>query len=512
MRIYIILFCLFLLSATVTAQEHTAADSTYFYEQASQNLKSLKWGIAQLVDSKIEKISTIGLDYNYQKGSFRRAQQALRTNYFGFDADGISVLDRFKLYGYFSFNRTWLDSLAFSQKGIEDQYQPYYYYAGKPSVFERQTYLGGGIISYNIIKDKLYIGTGVDYLYNSSAGSVDPRSLTTTFNLKFSPQLSYKMGKSTFGFGVEIGYGDETIDIAYKNKDLDGSLTYPDRTSYLNYGYGHSRPSQSSFIRENSQTAVQMSYGIRFKNWDLQSRLAYSISKEDNQYPKDNSITNETFGIYQLETYKVNLLLNRKTDLATQQLEITFNIENGDDQFIELASRNFTYNSTNASLTYNHHYISSKNKPSLAWFTMLGYKQVYVRDAAVDHTIDYTYTYPRLGSTLYFNNPKGNLFSAQLAIGARLPIKNEISVPVTQEKYFTQGVVYHDHLYWASKVGEVQAQFDYITNKLIKNFKTGFALQSTYYRNLYTPSTTFNTRSVPGNSYIDLNLKINLYF
>lgn len=501
-----------MLSAIASAQETSVADSIYFYHQAKENIETVKWGIAQLVDYKLHKISSIELDYNYQKGDFRRAQQALKTSNLSFRADGISTINRFNLYGYFSFNRTWQDSLAFSQKGIEDTYQPYYYVAGKASVFERQLYLGGGLISYNILKDRLYIGTAVDYLYNTAAGSIDPRSSTTTFNLKFSPQISYKRAKSTYGLGVGIGYGDEATDISYKNSSLYGSTTQPDRISYINYGYGVLWPSQTNFIRRNSQTSVQANYITHLNKWSLSTRLLYAVEKQDNQYPKTSSLKNETFGIYQLESYQFNLQLNKKSDFTNQQFTLLAKRQNGDDEFVQQAARVYTFKATTLDMAYRRQTFGSTKRTSVEWLTALGYKDVYVRDAAADHTVSYTYLNPKLGGILYFDHSNFERFSAGLSLGARVPIQNEIKIPSTQIKYFTQGVVYHDHLYWASKTGEAQLQFNYITRKLINNFKTGFSLQSTYYRNFHTPSHNFATFSIPGRDYLDFNFKINLYF
>lgn len=512
LRAFVITYFIILLSASVSAQEPSVADSIYFYRQSSQQMEAIKWGIAQLLAHPTEKLSALALHHHYQNGKFKMAQQATKTDDLAFNANGVSSINRFKLYGYFSFNRTWQDSLAYSQKGLEDAYQPYYYYAGKASVFERQTYLGGGIISYALLKNRLYLGTGVDYLYHSSAGSVDPRSLTTTFNLKFSPQLAYRTENAIYGLAVAIGYGDELIDISYKNSDFQGSTLYPDRISYLNYGYGYSLPSQNGFMRKNHQTGISANYVLSLSNWNLNARLSYAIDQQDNQYPKSNSINNETFGIYQLETYKADLLLNQNNDKIDQQFLLSLKQENGDDELIEQAARNYTFKANTFQLMYSNHVHKKPKKTSMEWFSVLGYRDVYVRDAAVDHTVNYGYLYPKLGGRLYFKSVAQDLFAIQLGFGARLPLHNEVEVPATQVKYFTQGVVYHDHLYWASKVGETQLQINYVTKKLISNFKTGFSLQSTYYHNFHTPASTFNSRSVPGKRLLDLNLKINLYF
>jgi hypothetical protein len=391
------------------AQEPAVADSILLHAHSLQNFETAKWGPTQLVGSDINKTSFVGLAYGYQKGHFRAAQQAEKTSGATFAAEGISTLSRFKLYGYFSFNRTWQDSLAFSQKGIEDNFSPYYYVAGKAGVFERQRYLGGGIISYNLLKDKLFFGTGIDYLYHTAARSVDPRSSVTKFMLKFSPTLTYKFGKSTVGLGVNAGYGDEKVGIDYKNLDFQGTLLYPDRISYLNYGYGYLEINQSDFIRRDTYTGLNLNYSTKFASWDLTSRFQYLIAYEENQYPKALSINDETFGTFQLETYDFDLLLNKKSTATSNQIALKLVQNNGDDGLIKLGARNYTYASTVVNLSYNH-YRYRISGPSFAYFTSLGYHDVYQRDAAANHTASYTYIQPKIGGTLYWEQSKHSFF------------------------------------------------------------------------------------------------------
>ncbi|MDQ7950061.1 MAG: hypothetical protein REI78_03330 [Pedobacter sp.] len=509
---YLIFISLFLLSATASAQEPAVADSILMHQQSRQNFEAAKWGATQLIGSRISKLSVVGLSYFHQQGHFRTAQQAEKTSNARFAAEGISSIDRFKLYGYFSFDRTWQDSLAFSQKGIEDDFTPYYYIAGKAGKFERQRYLGGGIINYSLIRDKLFIGTGIDYLYHTSARSVDPRSMVTTFSLKFNPTISYKISNHLIGAGITAGYGDEKVAIDYKNDDFKGTLLYPDRISYLNYGYGYLEINQSDFIRRNKFTGVNLNYVLDLSQWNIQGRLRYLISKEDNQYPKTNSINDETFGSFQLETYALDVVLNHNgVGGQTDQLVLNMAQYNGDDHLVKLAARNYTYNATAISASYRHaHY--QKEQPYFSYFASLAYQDTYQRDAAADHTSSFTYLHPTIGATLHVEQQHKNLFSVQLGIGARLPLQNELVVPVTQYVNFTQGVAFPDYWYWASKVGEINTAFNYSTSQLFSKFRTGFELNGTYLRKLSMPPVTIATPFVPGKDNFSLSLGAKLYF
>ncbi|RDC54163.1 hypothetical protein DU508_22780 [Pedobacter chinensis] len=462
MRFLITINFIIFLSVVVRAQEQTTTDSIYLFKQAEVNFKSLKWGITQLTSTDINKVAYLNLNYNYQKGHFRQAQQAEKTTQAYFASEGISTIDRFKLYGYFSFARTWQDSLAFSLKGVEDSYTPYYFVAGKAGTFERQKYLGGGLISYNILKNKLFIGTGIDYLYNSTARSVDPRSLVTTYKITFSPEVSYKFNQNTLGLGVIAGYGDEKVEIGYKNRDFAGSQLYPDRISYLNYGYGFLEINTTNFIRRNTYTGLKLNYTGKFINWDFSSRLAYLISKEANQLVKERSIEDETFGTFQLETYKANVIINKRLGKVSHQIALGACQTTGDDDLVRLKARNYTLKITDVNLMYSH-YKSIMNSNSITWFVKANYKDFYQKDAAANHTLRYSYINPKIGGIIYWNKVKDDFLSTELNVGTRLPLSTEVIVPATQVNIFTRGVAYPDYLYWSSKVGEIKMRVNYTT-------------------------------------------------
>ena len=511
MRFFISIYFILFFSAVVCAQEQTTADSTFLYKQAELNFQSLKWGITQLHSNDIKKAAYFNLNYNYQKGHFREAQQAEKTNQASFASEGISTIDRFKLYGYFSFTRTWQDSLAFSQKGIEDAYTPYYFIAGKAGTYARQKYLGGGLISYSLLKNKLFIGTGIDYLYNTMARSVDPRSLVTTYKIIFSPEISLKFKQSTIGLGLNIGYGDEKVEIGYKNSVYAGSQLFPDRISYLNYGYGFLEVNTTNFIRRNTYTGLKLNYAGKFPDWDISGRLSYLVSKEVNQLIKERSITDETSSTFQLETYKINLVLNKKVGNVNHQIAIDGAQTEGDDDLVRLKARNYTLKVTDINLIYSH-FKSSFGHNSAAWFLKTNYKNFYQRDAAANHTMKYSYISPKIGGTIYWNKFKNDLLSTEFSIGTRLPISSDVIVPLTQVNTFTRGVAYPDYLYWSSKVGELQFLVNYTTNKLINKFRTGVSLKSTYLRNFEMPTTNLDATFIPGKNYLDFNLSFNLYF
>ena len=536
MNKFLILLSAILLSAAVSAQEKITADSlaaskkrtgqpkeTGFkplhentsdslltYHQAVNSTSFLHSGATLLRGSNISKYGIASLSYQQAAGHFRVAQEAEKTSSAAFSTEGVSTLEKFKLYGYFSFKRSWDDSLAFNQKGIKDANQPAYFIAGKAGDYERQTYTGGGIISYALKDHKLFLATGVDYLYNTTAGSVDPRALITNYKLIFSPELSYQTGEHIIGAGVSLGYGSEKIGIAYKNKDFDGSLLYPSRVSYLNYGYGFITVSKNNFSRNNTYSGFNLQYAGKLADWKINSKFSYLVMQENSEIDRTNTLKAEKFESYQLQTYQVDLLAEKRASSHTQQLNFHLLKERGDDKLTVLAARNYFYNHDEAYLSYSYLNRNRKGR-NTEWAAGINYQNTYSKDAAASHQLKYNYISPELSHTQYWKGTGKDLISAELGVMARLPLTTAVNVPETQETLFTRGVVYPDFYYWSAKAGQLQFKFNYITDHLIKKFRTGLSLKTSYLKPLDTIRQTYTSTFIPAKGYAEFYIALNLY-
>ncbi|RZM19266.1 MAG: hypothetical protein EOO88_38505 [Pedobacter sp.] len=507
----LILFLLLAFPAAVFAQRHTAADSLYVYGQTANSLSFAQMSGTLLQSSEIQKASKVGLIYQHAAGSFRLGQEAQHTGSGKFYTEGISTIKRFKLFGFFGFERINDDSLAFNMKGIKESPQPTYFMAGKAGNYQRQRFTGGGIISYALAKEKLFLSTGVDYLYNSTAGSVDPRALVYTFKLKFSPELSYRIANTTVGIGGLLGYGDEDIkQIRYKNSNYDGSLTYPLRISYLNYGYGYYQSSVSPFVRANVFTGLNLSFSKHGDILDWKARVAYEINEEKNSYDLTNGIQNKEISSFQLESLGMNLLVTKKSFGLIHQLKINMLRENGDDRLVAQAARNYTYKNYSGGLSYSI-LNTAHSKSQGEWNAGVAYRYGYIRDAASSHLLEYTTYEPQIGHSQYWRNAKQDLISAGLSFSARLPANTNVSVPITQVTLFSQGVVFPDYLYWSTKAFKTNLKLNYVSERIINKFRTGLGLETSFLKPLNTLTNTNNATFIPENGFFDVKVSLNLY-
>lgn len=490
------------------AKAKAPTDSIYHYRATQQQIQQIGLSIPQLLAHDVHKSTKVGLSYNYTQGSFRQAQQAQLDRKAQFAAEGISTLSRFKLYGSFEFHRNWQDSLAFSQKGIEDSYSPYYFIAQKAGVFERQGYKGKGLVAYEMFPQKVYVGTAIDYFYHSSSRSVDPRSSVTTYQLKLEPQVVYRFQKHSLGLGFRYGYGDETVAIAYKNDDFKGTLLYPDRISYLNFGYGYLEINQTNFRRKFNNSGLSINYAGEILGWQATAKLKYSIDKTENFYETNNSIRDNVFGDFQLETVGANLQAYKKTITNTKLLTLHFERQVGDDNLRRLGARNFTYEASNIDLDFIYGRLNARYETKHDYRFQLAYQSTYQRDAAANHTLEFSYLAPQIGVTKYGSHG----LVTTLDVGVRLPLGNKVLVPLNQENLFSRGVVYPDYIYWSSQVAMINAALKYRTDKLIPGFKSEISFQTIYLNNISSPEVNFVPTFVPAKQRLNFNIGFNLYF
>ncbi|TDO24495.1 DUF6850 family outer membrane beta-barrel protein [Pedobacter duraquae] len=493
------------------AQAEAAADSLYSYTQSNNILQFIRLSATQLQSSTLQKAGVAGISYRQATGSYRVAQEAQKSTSTSFNTDGLNTLGRFKLHGFFNFSRTKDDSLSFNMKGIKDSPQPLYFMAKKASNYERQTYNGGGIISYALLKDKMFLSTGVDYFYNSSAGSVDPRAIVYTYRIKFSPELTYKLGSNFLGLGLLTGYGDEDVQkMKFKNENYAGLPTDALRIPYINYGYGFYQISTTAFKRKNKFSGLNASYAGMLKSWSVNAKLAYEVNEESNQNELDKNVNNTTISVFQLETTRFDLLLTKRGTFGSHQLKVQFEQQSGNDNLNQQRARNFTYESRNGVIFYS--WLNNKAvNHQFDWSAGLNYLYNSKRDATSSHQLVYNTLEPQLGHSQYWHNHAKDLISAGLQFSARIPFDMQLNVPPTQVTVFSKGVVFPDYLYWSAKAARASFRFNYVTERVVKKFKTGFGLESSYLKPLNTVADVYNATFVPKQGYLDLKLSLNLY-
>lgn len=509
------LVIIFLILLSVKAFAQNAADSSYLYQQNADNLMLSQQNSTFLIASPIVRIGIAQFYYRNISGGFRPVQQAQKNVNAGVYSGGIHKFNRFSTTGYFSFNRTWQDSLAWSTKGLEQDDQPYYYGSIKPGAFERQNYKLGGIMNYNLIKDKLYIGSGVTYEYNVATRSVDPRPQVNSFKLILNPEIVYSFHQQYFGLTAKWGYGTERTSIGFKNGDFKNSTTgYPDRVNYLIMGYGlitNNQGVSNPLKRLDKYFGFGANYSGTFGNYNFKSSISYNNIKEDNYQDFDESVNRAYLSYYDTDLVSMFFQIDKKGNRSTQQLSVGYSNQNSNDINIIFYAINYRYLQDLVDFKYLLKFNNQKKFSPEIGLTS-SYKKVEKTDYATAHFIDYARLETVLLGNTYFELNKAEELAIGLGVGYRKPLSSHISIPETQQKLFTQAVVFPDYTYNTSSAIKLTGKINYINGKIFKQFKTGISANFSYYNKLESKYLFPTADKQLGSRLFDGSLALNLYF
>ena len=498
-----------LLSVSCFAQ---LTDSIYLYRQSENKIGKVYLNATQLLGTPVTKLGVAGIRLDYFDGHFRKAQEAETQTSGTIATKGVTQFGRFKASGYFDFSRIYQDSLAWTTKGTEIDAQPYYFGSIKAGKYERSSYELGGILSYGLIQEKLFISSGIEYSYRSSTRSVDPRPAVNNFKLILRPELTYQFGNQFIGLQGQWGYGREDFALGYKNRDYSNG-GYPDRVNYMIYGYGliQTFGGTERNRRDERHKGLTLNYSGKFNNLDLKASMGYGGWHDENAYVTENSLKNNLIGTFDMDTWHTDILLSRTGMKHAQQLNLQAVFLSGEDRRVLYDAVNYRYNQRMVNMEYLFHFNHAR-RFSTEYGGSMNYEQLEKKDYISAHYVNTTVVAPGLSAALYLRTEKNDLFSFTARMVYRMPLQNDLTVPDFQENVFSRGVVYPDYAYATSKAIPLSAKFHYISSSLFKQFKSGISISAIYVSKLEDGIVQPNAAYNPGNHRLSANLSLNLYF
>ncbi|EOR93487.1 hypothetical protein ADIARSV_3336 [Arcticibacter svalbardensis MN12-7] len=486
-------------------------DSIYFFKQSRERLTFAKYSATLLNGSGIDSSGKASIGLSYEKGPFKQAQQAYSTFTTRFYTEGIRKLGRFKVAGSFNFDKVWDDSLSWTLRGTNFMEEPYYFFAAKAGKYERQDYNLNGVISYDVLKDKVYLSLGAEHNYHLSTRSVDPRPEISNFLFVIKPEITVRLKNQLIGFGVDWGYGNETIGIGYKNQNFRFNTLYEDRVTYLSYGYGKFRTGSGLInARYREYSGLNLSYLLSLKEFELKANIARVFWLDNNVASFNDYKNNNIFSKFRLDTYKADVLVSKNNADRNQQLIINVLSSRGDDWLSEFYANNYLYRGS--SLGFSYTYLKKEKELSPEFGINVLYNNTYKRDAGESTVADYTSLHTGLSLGFYKQLKNKEHLSFEVAPSAIFPLKSDLSVPRKEGTRFTRGVIYPDYYFQNTKAGQLKGNIEYLSRNMIKQFNTGIKLQATYLRSLESISPTYPVYSIPGKSRTLIDLNFNLYF
>lgn len=491
-RNFSLLFLIIIYVCPLKAQntEHdfeNIVDSTFFYQQATRNFHFIMNSPSALAAVNFDRIGYASLLANYTTGHWRKAQEAEYDGNAGFITKGVRSLGRFKLAGSFSYVKTWQDSLAWITKRVDDEHSPYYFAAGKAGQFQRQRYDLGAILSYELLKNRLYLSSGVDYSYQTNTRSIDPRPSINTFIANLTPGISFKQNRHTYGIFWKVGFGNEYVRSTFKNDDFfRQGITdpkSPERLNNLIEGYGlynpqHGAAAASSMDRDFNNSGIIGNYIFRGENFEMKNNISYAVDYQHTYFtPTSNVIS--SLGEYQLATFSYNGILDFKSKKANRQLVVDVYSSYGDDFNHRIGWSNYEYHRKYYGLTYLQ--LQKKyHKITPEYGLTANYNETEKKDYASEHHSKYSYLDITLNTALYFNNRNENKLAIFFNPSIRKILTNKLDeIPENQTSNFTREVVFPDYHYHNLNAISLNLGINYIDKNLLPLFPLNIKLNST---------------------------------
>lgn len=462
----------------------TESDSIYLYEYQKEIYKR---NFLQHNLSSPESFGEVNLDYSFQKGNRRLAQQAYERSAADFYALGANQLGNFRISGDFLFNKIFEDSLANGQRNDIDKWSPFQYYASKAGKYERQNYKAYLTLSYKW-KWGLQPFFNANYLYHWTTGSVDPRFDSKKFEFKYNPGIILNRPPYSLGINAILGKGNEKIGITYKNKTYQSSLLYPDRIHYLNMGYGYINIKDSVTTNKYSNIyGAQLSFNTKTSSSDFDLNVRFERKDEDNTNSLKSNKVYSARSIYVEDIFdaKATLQLHRSFSHHLFLLNTTY--IKGKDGHIDFSpSRdlvNYSIEYMESKLSYL--YTRKREKP---WNYDLGldvnYFSIDRKDFATNLAVNNSFV--QIAPTFRLRNNASGKDMLQLSFNPvyQQNINNALQFSPNSTNTFLQGVVFWDYDYYATNALNLDWNIKWTTRRINNNYLIGVQTNYTFAKNI----------------------------
>jgi hypothetical protein len=500
-----------LLGPPVMAQQTISSDSIYLYEQTNRQQEWAHYSSTQLLFRDFRNVARSQLYGGREQGSFHRSQEAYQQTVAGFHTDGVKTLGRFTLAGQFDFEKRWEDSAAWWNGGEYNEAQPYYFFAGKAGKYEKQLYNLSATAAYNLWKNKLYLGMSGNYRYHWTTRSVDPRPDVKALTISLRPEITWRYKQHLAGAGFLWGRGSETNSIEYKNDGYASNQLYIERNHFMSLGFGYIGKLTRYMQRFNETSGFFANYATMFKNWELQASGGYELWQEDiSMEQPSNRSHHDLYAFLQQDKSYGNLLLNHTGIKTRQQWELHFTTKSMLNRASEFNATSYQYTATEARFTYRQLW-QKQNGISIELGAGCQYKEYFKEDIVAAHTHQLQVITPHVYGGIYRQAANKSWLSLRVTPSFRHSLTNELSVPITQENYFTQGVVYTDYLYWQNNSWSVATQFDFIQKEKPKQHRLGCTFKVKWEQAGEVAQSTLPALYMPSGSRWNATASINLY-
>ena len=518
MKAYIKYFYLglivFLPSHRIVAQENTAFDSisnisysthSVYMRSYQMATKNSVW-MSKEVKNNFNQILIAG---NYNTGDFIALQDATKLRKLQVQTEGKTEWRGTQLWGKFAYSKQMEDSTRLRHQTRWNEDAPVYYGSLKNNYYERDIYKLDAGIQHNFFNNRVPVTLDLDYRVGNNFSNNDPRGDVKDHNFNTALSVGYQTEKWIYHLRGLYGYGRERVNVAFKNSKYTENTADPLYVNWFMNGYGNAIERIKEINYNNDLKRHGISVHVRHQ-LNKEQRLYVNLATiQEEQFFKQYNISVLTYipmNKYKRDSYTASALWILEKDLNHQT---AVGLEGG-----IIDGRDFNYDLMKNNYLYRQEYV--KADVTQVWRNyqfngIIGYQSEDKKEGLTGNHISISTMTAGLGAKRTFSLTKLTDLIGSLRIRHKLPITQELLLPVTNSGVFAKTLIYHDYLYNASSSTEVGTSWGVNINK-IKRTAWRFSFDIDYEMRNKLPSYSFDPLSVPGNNRTRLGAQIAYLF
>lgn len=398
------------------------------------------------------RYSLIRMGYNSVSGEYRRAQEAQAVKGLNFSSEGAVTIKDVRLWGRFNYNRSVEDSTRFAHQTRENTSTPWYFGSYGYNHYERTTYRIQARGQRSFAAGKYDLFGGFDYQVGSHFSNNDPRGSIDVIQFNSSLGGSLRIAP-TWRIGLEgkYGYGQENVEIAYKNSNSASSAVESPYMNYIIRGYGWKvgdwLTEKSMFYQNDMQRlGGKLNFSWNSTFGDFYGNVAYQHEQQKyRQVLRNESRINE-LSLYNLNKLDYTLLWSLARGNRRYMASFVWSDQRGKDHVTESANaQNYVYQNDNGKLELS--YLVAQKKWKQYYSASIGVLNEVRRDGGTGTALDYDQLNYGFSTTWTYCTSTNQEIEFGLGGFVRNTIGLSWSLPAINENVFHQYVFYHDLLY-----------------------------------------------------------------
>lgn len=202
---------LLLSSVVVAGQNSNTKDRAAISRIKSENLWFNTTNAASVASKPVADFNTLGLDYDYSAGEYRRAQTGKKAGTLAFNTQGATAIGRLRAWGEFSYSNISDKGSKFNTLLFDPFDEDFLYTAADSteSKWKRQAYSMQVKAGLPVAGDKLSFGMHLRYNDKIAAKQDDPRGESFERIVMACPSIVWKNGAGTLG--VSLSYVNDFV-------------------------------------------------------------------------------------------------------------------------------------------------------------------------------------------------------------------------------------------------------------------------------------------------------------